>query len=66
MGRAVCGTAGLAGMLLRLSAGVVAVACLGYLVTERLSKKGKKKKNAFPPASPGPWHSPETGGNPQG
>ena len=66
LGRAVCGTAGLAGILIRLSAGMVAVACLGYLVTGRLSRRVKKGEKDFAPASPGQWHSPGTGGNPQG
>ncbi|MEW6521433.1 MAG: hypothetical protein AB1461_18710 [Thermodesulfobacteriota bacterium] len=44
MGRAVCGAAGLAGTILRLSAGMVAIACLGYLVAGRGWRTVKKKR----------------------
>lgn len=57
MGRAVCGAAGLAGTLLRLSAGMVAIACLGYLATGRAWRLGKKKKDALASTSPGQRHS---------
>lgn len=53
MGKAVCATAGLAGTLLRLSAGMVAIACLGYLAAGRAWRLGKKKKDAPASASPG-------------
>lgn len=47
--RTVCGTAGLAAALVRLSAGIVAVAGLGYFVKERVKKSKKMKKNSFSP-----------------
>jgi len=56
MARTVCGAAGLAATLVRLSAGIAAVACLGYFMKERMTKRGKKKKNASAPTSPGKWH----------
>ncbi|MCJ7603132.1 MAG: hypothetical protein MUO63_16745 [Desulfobulbaceae bacterium] len=55
--RTVCATAGLAAALVRLSAGIVAVACLGYFVKERVKKSKKMKKNYFSPPSQGKEHS---------
>jgi len=54
MGRAVCGAAGLAGTLIRLTVGIVAVACLGYLAAGSIRKQeGKKKKMSLHPSRRG-------------
>ncbi|MBU4298373.1 MAG: hypothetical protein L6365_05285 [Desulfobulbaceae bacterium] len=44
MAKALCGTAGLAATLIRLSTGIAAVACLGYFMKGRMMKREKKKK----------------------
>jgi len=53
MGRAVCSTAGLAGTLIRLTAGIAAVACLGYLAACSIRKQGKKEKMPLHPSRRG-------------
>lgn len=56
MARAVCGTAGVAATLVRLSAGIAAVACLGWFVKEMIKTREEKKKNDFTQISPGKGH----------
>jgi len=53
MARTVCATAGLVAALVRLSAGIVAVACLGYFIKDRVKKSKKMKKSSFSPPSQG-------------
>jgi uncharacterized membrane protein YuzA (DUF378 family) len=56
MARAVCGTAGVAATLVRLSAGIAAVACLGWFVKEMIKAREEKKKNDFTQISTGKGH----------
>ena len=48
LGKAVCGTVGLAGLLIRLSAGVVIFAGLGVLAVDAIKKRGRRKKTPYP------------------